>query len=101
MELELRTGVSLLSLQTLYRRAALLTWISLILAVIGTALSLVSSCWMWFKIKPERFEQQAVLFQRSNVPELIKQQKSATALGIIGTSLLLLSTVIALLGASS
>lgn len=67
---------------------------AVVLSVIGTGLNLWGGWGLWKGLKPEDYEGKPVLFATSTVPAYMRDQSKFLGVSVIGTTLLLLSTVL-------
>lgn len=71
-----------------------LSLIAVVLSILGTSMNLWGGWGLWKKMRPEDYENKAVLFAPSLVPEYMRNQGKFLGISVIGTTLLLLSTVL-------
>lgn len=69
---------------------------AVILSLVGTGLNLWGGWGLWRRLDPKDFEGKPVLFATSNVPAYMKAQGKYLGVSVVGTTLLLSSTVILL-----
>lgn len=67
---------------------------AVVLSILGTIMNLWGGWGLWKRMSPEDYENGSVLFAPSSVPDYMRDQGKFLGISVIGTTLLLLSTIL-------